>query len=99
LDEAREMAKEALTSHVEFMIADGEVIPEPSTLEVIMSDPENKEAVAAIVEISHPSATRRINVTIREDMLKKIDSYAKHHGMTRSRLFAIAALHEIEKSA
>lgn len=46
LDEARQMAQEALDLHVEGMIEDGEPLPEPSSLESVMEDPTNREAVA-----------------------------------------------------
>lgn len=46
LDEASTMAVEALAMHIEGMIEDGAAIPEPSTLEAIMADPENRDGVA-----------------------------------------------------
>lgn len=44
-DEARESALEALCLHIEGMIQDGEHIPAPSTIEKIMCDPANSDAV------------------------------------------------------
>lgn len=38
LDDARAMATEALAFHLEGLVADGEAVPEPSSLEEIMSD-------------------------------------------------------------
>ena len=40
LEEAVEMAAEALLLHVEGMIAEGEIIPEPSTAEQVLANPE-----------------------------------------------------------
>ena len=37
LDEARDMAAEALAFHLEGMAEDGDAIPEPSSLEVVMA--------------------------------------------------------------
>jgi predicted RNase H-like HicB family nuclease len=51
LDDARKMAEEALTFHVEGLVEDGETIPEPSTLEEIMSDPDNRSGVAILVSL------------------------------------------------
>ena len=48
LDDARAMAEEALALHVEGMVEDGEAIPEPSTLEEVMSDPDNRSGVAIL---------------------------------------------------
>jgi len=46
LDDARSMAEEALALHVEGLVGDGEAVPEPLSLEAIMSDPDNKDGVA-----------------------------------------------------
>ena len=45
------MAAEALALHVEGMLEDREPIPEPSSLDTIMNDPENRDAVAFLVEV------------------------------------------------
>jgi predicted RNase H-like HicB family nuclease len=92
LDEARDMAAEALAFHIEGMEQDGEAIPEPSGLETVMADPFNRDAVAILV----PTPTRavrsvRINVTLPEDVLVEIDRYAETHGFTRSGFLAAAA--------
>ncbi len=87
LDEARALAPEALAFHIDGMIEDGEAIPEPSSLEEIMQDRENRDAVAVIVEVPprHPKVVR-VNVTLPEDELAAIDRFAESHGMTRSAL-------------
>jgi predicted RNase H-like HicB family nuclease len=92
LDEARAMAEEALTLHVEGLTEDGEVLPEPSTLEEVMSDPDNRSGVAILVSVKteQPRAVR-VNVTLPEDVLEQIDRYAEAHGFTRSGLLAQAA--------
>jgi predicted RNase H-like HicB family nuclease len=92
LDEARAMAEEALTLHVEGLSEDGEVLPEPSTLEEVMSDPDNRTGVAILVSVKteQPRAVR-VNVTLPQDVLEQIDRYAEAHGFTRSGLLAQAA--------
>jgi len=92
LDDARAMAEEALALHVEGMVADGEAIPEPSTLEEVMSDPDNRSGVAILVSVKteQPKAIR-VNVTLPEDVLAQIDRDAEAHGFTRSGLLAQAA--------
>src|ERR1700757_1345179 len=92
LDNARAMAEEALALHVEGMVEDGEPIPEPSTLEEVMSDPDNRSGVAILVSVKteQPRAIR-VNVTLPEDVLAQIDRYAEAHGFTRSGLLAQAA--------
>src|SRR5664279_4626024 len=49
LEEARELAVEALTVHMAGMIEDGEALPEPSTLDQLASDPAMQGAVAFLV--------------------------------------------------
>lgn len=99
LDEAREMAEEALAFHVEGMLEDGDAIPEPTTLETVMSDPANRDAVAILVSLKTqaPKAVR-INITLPEDVLLRIDTYAEAQGLSRSGFLARAARHEIERN-
>ncbi|OHV84434.1 type II toxin-antitoxin system HicB family antitoxin [Rhizobium sp. LCM 4573] len=100
LDEARRMAEEALAFHVEGMIEDGEAIPEASSLESVMADTANREAVAILVTLKTPASKAvRINVTLPEDVLERIDAYASKRGLSRSGFLARAARHEIERDS
>jgi predicted RNase H-like HicB family nuclease len=92
LDEARSMATEALAFHLQGLAEDGEPVPEPSSLEKIMSAKENKDGVAVL--IAAPDAevkSVRINVTMPADVLDQIDQYAEREGFTRSGFLAQAA--------
>jgi predicted RNase H-like HicB family nuclease len=96
LDDARAMAEEALAFHIEGMLADGEVVPEPSSLEEVMANPENRDGVAILV--GGKTDTRkivRVNVTFSEDVLEQIDRYAEAHGFTRSGFLTRAAKREM----
>jgi predicted RNase H-like HicB family nuclease len=42
LEEARRMAAEALALHIEGMMEDGEVVPEPSNLDALENDPNER---------------------------------------------------------
>jgi len=100
LDEARALAREALSLHIEGMVEDGEAIPEPSSLETVMSDAENREGVAILVSVKAPSVKAvRVNITLPEDALREIDRYAESHGLTRSGFLASAARRAMRKSA
>ncbi|MGK7879431.1 MAG: type II toxin-antitoxin system HicB family antitoxin [Crocosphaera sp.] len=58
IEEAKKMATEALTGHINLMVADGDVIPKPSTLESILKDKDYQDAVAFItIEISEAILT------------------------------------------
>jgi predicted RNase H-like HicB family nuclease len=88
LEEARTMAAEALDLHVEGMQEDRDPIPEPSTLDTIMADRENREAVAFRVEVgTKPAKSVRINVMLPEDLVVAIDRVTTN----RSRFLAEAA--------
>jgi len=98
LDEARTNAEEALAFHVEGMAEDGDAIPEPSSLEQIMADPENRDAVAVLIPLREQAArTVRVNITLPEATLAEIDRYAEAHGFTRSGFLAQAAKRAIEQ--
>lgn len=98
LDDARQMAEEALAFHVEGLVEDGETIPEPSSLDVIMTEPANREAVAILVALKGQGAKAvRLNITLPEDILSRIDRFAAANGLSRSGFLARAARHEIER--
>src|SRR4051812_2732136 len=97
LDEARAFAEEALALHLEGLSHDGEAIPEPSSLEDVMSDPEHRDGVAILVAApKHSAKTVRVNVTLPEDVLQAIDRYAEGHGFSRSGFIAKATKRVIE---
>lgn len=99
LDDARRMAAEALAFHIEGMIEDGDTIPEPSGLDAIMADPDNRDGVAILVSVAMPARKAvRLNITLPEDVLNDIDAYAQTHGLTRSGFLARAARREMENS-
>lgn len=98
LEEARRFAQEALTLHLEGMVEDSDLPPQPSALEVIMSERANRDAVAILVAAPHQARTVRVNITLPEDALRQIDTYATHHGFSRSS-FLVQAAHKAMKAA
>ena len=100
LDEARAMAAEAIAFHLEGLASDGEPVPEPSSLQEIMSDPENRDGVAILVDPPKSTAKSvRLNITLADDLVELIDRYAEAHGLTRSGFLARAARHELDRAA
>jgi predicted RNase H-like HicB family nuclease len=88
LQEALTMAQEALAGHIEILAEDGETIPAPSDMDRIMARRENRDGVAILV----PAPPRdekivRVNVTLPEGLLKRIDAIAEN----RSKFLAGAA--------
>jgi predicted RNase H-like HicB family nuclease len=92
MDEAKDMANEALQGHIKLMVEENIELPESSSLDQIMSDKENQEAVAFLVPILEKIKTVRINVTVPENILTVIDNKAKDNGETRSGFLVRAAL-------
>jgi predicted RNase H-like HicB family nuclease len=100
LDDARVMAEEALTLHIDGLLEDGEAVPEASSLEEVMSDPDNKDGVAILVAVKTDAAKCvRVNVTLPEDILAQIDKFAREHGLSRSGFLAQAAKKALELDA
>ena len=100
IDEAKDMAYDALSLHIKGMMENGENIPAPSKLEDIMYDPDYADATAILIVSVSETKPRsvRVNITVPEDMLRKIDKIAKKRGMSRSSFLVHAAQNAITTS-
>ena len=49
IEEARIMATEALTGHLTLMLEDRDEIPTPSSLEIVLTNPDHQDATAFLV--------------------------------------------------
>lgn len=98
IDEAKDMAQDAISLHIKGMLEDGENIPAPSKLEEIIDDPDYRDAVAILLVSVSETKPRsvRVNITVPEDTLRKIDTVAKKKGMSRSSFLVHAAQNAIE---
>jgi predicted RNase H-like HicB family nuclease len=96
LDDARGMAEEALALHIEGLTEDGEAIPEPSSLEEVMSDRDNRSGVAILVSVKteQPKAVR-VNVTLPGDVLEQIDM-TFHEMVTANKMITQARRAEVK---
>ena len=99
LEEAPRLAEEALRYHLDGMIEDGEPIPQPSRLEDIMAEPENREALALLVNLEEISGRVRIALTLPEDTVRKIDDQARSRGLSRSAFVAEALKDAVRRPA
>ncbi len=96
VDEARRMAAEALQFHVEGMMEDREPVPEPSSLEAVMTHADNRDAVAFLVDLAAgPAALVQVNILLPESLLAAIDRTTTD----RSRFLAEAARAELHGAA
>jgi predicted RNase H-like HicB family nuclease len=94
LEEARRMASDALLFHVDGMREDGESIPPPLSVDAIMTNPQNRDAVAFLVDLPERSRRAvRINVSLPEDIVQSIDRVAAN----RSRFLADAARDRLKR--
>lgn len=90
LEEAHKRAADALKFHIKGMLEDGEGISEPSSLDEIMADPANADAVPFLVTVPD-TKTKRVNITLPQNDLEAIDDYARRHNMSRSAFLLEAA--------
>ncbi len=96
LDEARHLAKEALDLHLAGMMEDKKTLPVPTSLDAIMDDPANRQAVAFLVDIpATPGRSVRVNVMLPEDLVGAIDRVTRN----RSRFLADAAKAKLRQDA
>lgn len=91
--EARALGSQALHFHMDAMVESGQAIPDPSDIDEAMLD-EGAKGVFLItdVEVIPPAKTVRINITIREDQLSMVDSYAQRAGISRSEFLVQSAV-------
>jgi DNA end-binding protein Ku len=94
LDSALAKAAEVLAFHAEGLAEDGP-LPHPRSLSELESDPDfcedSKDAVLVLVPYEPPSRAVRINITLEESLLARIDRSAAAASETRSGYLAAAA--------
>lgn len=92
LEEARKFAEEALKDHIEILLEDNNNIPEATSLDDILKDPNAKDAIPFALSYNPRPKTVRINITLREDHLARIDRLASSEGKNRSAFLVDSAL-------
>ena len=95
LEEALINAEEAILTHVEGLIIDHETIPIPSTIDSLKDQYTGEKSYWALVQVDLTKLsdrTKRINISVPENLLTKIDAYASREGESRSGLLVTAAL-------
>jgi predicted RNase H-like HicB family nuclease len=99
LEEARLMAKEALEAHIAFMAEDGDRIPEPGTLDKLLTPEDARDAIPFLVDVARPDEpAERVNVTFRRSVLGAIDRAAAARGENRSEFLARAGMERAQRS-
>ena len=96
LDDAIEMAREAIDAHCELLAEDGEDVALRQPLAVHRANPELAGAVWAVVDVSvdrYFGPAEKINITVPARILARIDAFARQHGESRSGFLVRAAQH------
>jgi predicted RNase H-like HicB family nuclease len=99
LDALMPKAAEVLAFHVEGMMEDGLSLPPVRSLMELRKDPIFREdsagAMIALVPYAPPARAARINITLDESLLERVDRAAEAAGETRSGYLAAAARHRL----
>lgn len=94
LEDAFSNAREAIEAHLELMLDYNEQIPERKPFYEHQKNPEFSGWVWALVEVEDVPLKKtpvRLNVSLPEYLVHRIDDYAKAHHLTRSGFLAKAA--------
>ncbi len=97
VEEAMEMAKEAIECHIEGLLMDNDPIPllhqKGTLIEIHQKNSAYNNGIWAMIEVDLSKLSvksKRVNITVPESLLNTVDQYAKKHGETRSGLLAQA---------
>lgn len=94
-EQALVMIKEAIELRIEGMVSDGEPVPTPTPMELIVLSGEFQHCTWALVEINLEKLmgpAERINITVPRVALRRIDAAAARVGMNRFQYLINAAL-------
>ena len=75
-------------------------VPPPSSLELLADNPEYQGGIWLLVDIDLAKLkvkSKRVNITMPENLLREIDRYVEQYNITRSGLLAQAAHHYINR--
>ncbi len=74
--------REAIDAHIELLVEDGEAIPEATSVDNWLSDPDYSGAVWALVDIDITrlmGKAEKINVTLPSMLIRRIDQFVAEH--------------------
>jgi len=91
MEEAVLDAEEGLSAHLFAMREAGVEAPKPTPLNAVKVDKDIEEVGRLLVRYQPPAHSVRLNITMEETLLEKVDKRAVELGTTRSGLLAEAA--------
>ncbi|AWN45650.1 HicB family protein [Methylobacterium terrae] len=103
LDTLYVKAAEMLAFHVAGMVEDGEAVPPARTLREMQDDPAFREdsagAMIGLIDVDLPGRAVRVNISVEETILRRIDRAAALRGETRSGFLVAAAKARLSEGA
>jgi len=93
-------AVEALALHVEGMLADGEALPQPAALGAVpawLARDGDTILGHCLVPVDLPTKAIRLNITMDEALVHRLDAAAAAEGFTRSGYLAQATRERIQR--
>jgi len=102
IDEAITNAQEAILTHIEGMFMDNDTIPTTSSIDILKQNFTDEGYIWALCDIDTSKlseSVKRVNITIPGRLLRKIDTYAKDEGETRSGFLTHAALDYMSRNS
>ena len=102
--EAMVNAVEALALHIEGMVAESQELPTPSRVNEPLPDwvlemglPSERQ-VHAFLQMEEPGKSLRINITMDEALVNRLDAAASNEGTTRSGYLAQAVREKLQRN-
>ena len=94
VDETLRRGREGLAFHIESMAEVGEALPRVRDISEIRADPEFAEdfagAMVALVDVDLPGRALRLNISMDEHLVARVDQAATASGESRSGYIAVA---------
>jgi predicted RNase H-like HicB family nuclease len=90
-------AQEAVEAH----FSDGEPVPQPSAVGVLMKEPEYQGGFWMLIDIDLSRVNMkavRLNISLPERLVQQIDAFARARRLSRSAFLALAAEHEMTRA-
>jgi predicted RNase H-like HicB family nuclease len=101
IEQAYEHAFEALALHIEGMVEEGAVLPEPTPFNAALphwlASGQGRIACAVLVPIELPGRAVRLSITMDKGLLARLDTVAAASGETRSGYIAQAVRERMER--
>ena len=103
LDALYRKAGEMIAFHIAGMVEDSDALPTIRRLEELRRDPafrsDSEGAMIGLVDVDMPGKAVRVNVSIEEGVLRRIDRAAEAAGETRSGYLTSAAKARLAKES